>query len=440
MKISKSKRQWWGTYPNAIMTEDGHQRFFHLDIPTLSAEELRAERTIVALRVGGDPWWAERLERLDRARNGGGVAPQIETPFGDGKNSVYYPGYMNIVPAERIIPAQTALTWQTAREFASETPAEVPWVVKGLLAQGSITELDGRIKAAGKTTFLLHMARAVLDGLPFLGLETTKSPVVFLTEQADTSFREALERAGLSKRDDFILLPRHKATGTPWGSVVEQARMECKRRGAKVLFVDTLPQWAGLEGDSENQSGAALAVMRPLQDAAASDGLGILTTRHERKSGGEVGESARGSSAFGGAVDIILSLRRPEGAASPNMRVLHGLSRFADTLDTLIIQLEKDGYQSLGTEAAVAVKQAKEKILDSAPQLESEAIAERELLSRAEVKRSSGQEALRILLGTGEIQRTGDGKKGSPYRYWGPEMLSAGTHTLGFEQQTESWN
>lgn len=52
--------------------------------------------------------------------------------------------------------------------------------------------------------------------------------------------------------------------------------------------------------------------MAPLQDAAHA-GLTVIVCRHERKGGGDVGDSGRGSSATWGDVDIILQLRRPEG-------------------------------------------------------------------------------------------------------------------------------
>ena len=59
----------------------------------------------------------------------------------------------------------------------------------------------------------------------------------------------------------------------------------------------------------ENDAAEALRASRPLQQAAQS-GLGVIATCHHRKGGGALGESRRGSSAFGGAVDIIVSLTR----------------------------------------------------------------------------------------------------------------------------------
>ena len=110
------------------------------------------------------------------------------------------------------------------------------------------------------------------------------------------------------------------------------------------LVVDTLPQFAGLKGDSENNSGDALSAVEPLLQAAA-DGIGIIIVRHERKAGGRSGDSGRGSSAFAGAVDIVLSLRKPEGNSRKTQRVLQALSRFSETPTELLIDLHRDGLR-----------------------------------------------------------------------------------------------
>jgi hypothetical protein len=150
---------------------------------------------------------------------------------------------------------------------------------------------------------------------PFMGEPTLKSTVVYLSEQPPASFREALKRAGLLEREDLVVLFWHDVMQFSWPEVAYGAAKECARRGAKLLVIDTGPQFARLAGDAENSAGDALRVMEPLQAAAAA-GLGVIVIRHERKSGGEVGDSGRGSSAFGGAVDILMAIRRPEGNSS----------------------------------------------------------------------------------------------------------------------------
>src|ERR1700689_3865482 len=104
-----------------------------------------------------------------------------------------------------------------------------------------------------------------------------------------------MEKADLLGCDDFLVLLHSDTQGLPWGDVTAAAVGQCKRVGASLLVVDTLPQFAGLKGDSENNSGDALEAMLPLQHAAAA-GIGTILSRHERKSGGEVGDSGRGSS------------------------------------------------------------------------------------------------------------------------------------------------
>src|SRR5215208_4479046 len=87
------------------------------------------------------------------------------------------------------------LPFKTARELANETPSEMEWMVTGLAGPGLITEVDGKIKAAGKTTWLSHMVRAILEGSSFMDRATTKTTVVWLTEQTAQTFRKVLEKA-----------------------------------------------------------------------------------------------------------------------------------------------------------------------------------------------------------------------------------------------------
>ena len=125
--------------------------------------------------------------------------------------------------------------------------------------------------------------QSILDGEPFLGLSTLRTAVVYLTEQPVVSFRQALERAGLLGRKEFRVLSHTETRGLKWPEIADAAMDECKRVGSPLLIVDTLPQFAGLVGDSENNSGDALAAMQPIQQCAA-EGIGVVMVRHERKS------------------------------------------------------------------------------------------------------------------------------------------------------------
>jgi predicted ATP-dependent serine protease len=311
------------------------------------------------------------------------------------------------------------LRFRSGAEIAMATDERVEWIVPGLVVKGGITELGAKVKA-GKTTLIMKLVRAAAEGFDFLDRPTMKTPTVYLTEQPAVSFRQAMERAGLLGRSDFHVLLHNDTRGMTWSDVAAAAVAECKRVGAYLLVVDTLPQFAGLRGDSENNSGDALAAMEPLL-RAASEGIGVMLTRHERKSGGEVGDSGRGSSAFAGAVDIVLSLRRPEGNAKKTLRVLQALSRFSETPADTLIELTDSGYISLGDPHEAALKEARDSILRNSTTSEEEAIDLKGLMESTKLPRATAQRAVKDLADEGALLKVGEGKRGKSFRYFLPE-------------------
>jgi hypothetical protein len=313
----------------------------------------------------------------------------------------------------RNVGSAPRLISHTGSEIAATVPAATDWIVKPWIAAGAITELDGKIKVAGKTTLATFLARAVLDGLPFLGQPTRSMPVVYLTEQTPASFRQTMRRAGLEHADLHVVY-WHENRSLRWPELVQQAAALAGSVGSRLLIVDTLSQMAGLRGDSENSTGAAQEAMEPLQEVAATAGLGIFVLRHERKSGGDVGDSGRGSSAFGGAVDLILSLRRPEGNTRPTLRELHAVGRFDETPDKIVIELTDQGYISQGNVGAVAARETRAAVLHA---LQGGELTDVEISDVTGKPRTSVRHALDELQAENAIGRVGAGKKGDPYRY-----------------------
>ena len=339
-----------------------------------------------------------------------------------------------VLPAPSNGGASGQVRFMTAREFASQTPAVTEYVVEPWIPVGGITKIDGAPKRAGKTTLITYIVAAVLNGTDFLGQPTKQGPVVLLTEQGSTSFRESLARAGLLDRDDLHLAIFRDFAGLDWPDVVAQAFAKAVKVGAVLLVVDTLPACAGVRGDEENSAGRALEVMEPIQVGADTYGIGVAMSFHDRKDGGEVGESGRGSNAYAGAVDIVLRVTKPGGNLKPSIRKIEALSRFEATPAELYIELTDAGYVSLGSEADVvsaAVARALTDILptsgDTAMPIESKSqdgeVVERglrDLLTDQGVKaaRSTLDAEVERWQKAGYVGRTGDGKRGKPYRYW----------------------
>jgi hypothetical protein len=328
----------------------------------------------------------------------------------------------------------------TARQFAEQTPAETEWAVEPYVPAGGITKIDGAPKKAGKTTLITYMVAAVLNGSDFLGKPTKQGPVVLLTEQGGTSFREALARAGLLERDDLYLALFRDFASLDWLEVVRDAFALANEVGAVLLVVDTLPACSRVRGDDENSSGRALEALEPLQVGADQYGVGIVISFHDRKGGGEVGESGRGSSAYAGAVDIILHVNKPGGNLKPTVRKIEALSRFEATPDELYVELTGAGYVSLGNEddvVSAAISRALVEILpdtegaakriDNATEKDSETgqdrVTEQGILDvlaaqGLKVARSTLDLELKRWINEGYASQTGTGRKGSPHRYW----------------------
>jgi hypothetical protein len=159
--------------------------------------------------------------------------------------------------------------------------------------------------------------------------------------------------------------------------------------------------------------------MKPLQEAAAT-GVGVVVVVHDRKSGGEVGDSARGSSAIVGAADVVLRLRRVDGQ-NQNLRKLEALSRFDATPPSQVIELTDGGYVSHGSETAAAEDQATEAVRAILPTDEERAKSVEELLLVLQgqgIRKSSLRSALEGLVEKGTAHRKGKGSRGHAFRYW----------------------
>jgi hypothetical protein len=318
---------------------------------------------------------------------------------------------------ERLGRKKSQLSFCTAAQIAAECPEAVEWIARPWVAKGAIAEVNGQVKAAGKTTWIMNLCGSVIQGNNFMGQPTSKTPVVYLTEQPMASFKVALDRAGLSEREDMRVLFWNRSLRATWPETVTQSIAMCNKIGARLLVVDTIAQFAGLVGGTENQAGDALKAMQPLI-CAAEQGLGIVVVRHERKKGGEVGSSGRGSSAFSGVADIVLSIRRPEGRNRPTVRVIHSLSRFSETPDICVVELTDAGYVALGEQEDATKQQTKAGIVEALPLSEADALPLEELSTRTGIGRTSAQRAIDELLAENKIGRTGQGRRNDPVRYF----------------------
>lgn len=328
------------------------------------------------------------------------------------------------------------LPFYTAATVAEMTQEAVDWAWRDYLAYGTVVELVGPPKA-GKTTLVFNLLRAYAEGTSFLDRPTTGGRAVVLTEQGPTSLRAVIARAGLADRDDVEFLFHRDVRGTDWPDVLETAVQRCRTIGARLLVIDTLPVFAGLAGEMENNAGDALEAMAPIL-SAAGEGLAVLVNRHRRKGGAaDIADEGRGSGAFSGTVDVILSLRRREGQGRPTVRVFAAASRFDETPEELFIELQDDRYVVIGDDAAIEAQEAHAAVLAVLSAQGGRGIGQKESWSVHQLVEATGKARTTIQRVLGELERAGivdrrgEGRKGSPVTYAleAPGIVSAQTPT-----------
>lgn len=274
----------------------------------------------------------------------------------------------------------------TAPEFAELAPERIDYLIWGYVARGMITQLAAGIKI-GKTVFIMDAIRAMLTGDEFIGHMTQRCPVLYMTEEGRTSFRRNLEKAHLLDHADLHLLLRSEVHGMKWPDIGELVGAYIVEHGIGLVAVDTLSDWIDLSGDGEKDESSARRAVSIMRQWCNVTGCGVVALQHERKAGGGIGESARGSSAFGGAMDILATLQelpKPgDRAMNPTHRILAGRGR-CDVPEPVVVDFDKRAhhYTMVGGVRQAAARSADEQIVAELPSCMCE-YASRQYLANA---------------------------------------------------------
>lgn len=143
----------------------------------------------------------------------------------------------------------------------------------------------------------------------------------------------------------------------------------------------------------------------------------MLIVRHDKKGPpAPLGEAGRGSNAAAGACDILMGLRKIGGKGRGNRRDLEYLGRLDGLPPKQVIEweLEDRTYRLLGTRADLGRCACRDAVLDV---LSAGPAIEAELKEATGRPRTTVQTVLTDLIGSGEIERIGEGVKGDPHRY-----------------------
>jgi hypothetical protein len=243
-----------------------------------------------------------------------------------------------------VIDARNEPQPYTARDFCSLVTETIDYAIPPYVIRGGITEFGSKIKG-GKTTLVCAMCAAAVRGEPFLNYSTKPVRVAFVTEEGRPSFRNLLHRVHAEDLDNLIVFTRREFQGWTWTGICDYLAAYCVANAIDVLVIDTLLRLAGVK--DENDGAEADAAMQPLQ-AIADLHIGVIVNRHNRKSSGELGDAARGSSAYGGAVDVLVSVSKTiDNTKNPHYRELECVGRFDDLPESTTVAYEDGRFTAV---------------------------------------------------------------------------------------------
>lgn len=337
-------------------------------------------------------------------------------------------GYVSDTPApcgvlvDRAQQAVEQTTGQTGEQkprrykYSSElrrVEDDKKWIVHGILSAGQTTILSAHPKA-GKTTLLAHMIRALGTGEEFLERATRPCKVLVMSEEDEPTIADRIADLGIGDYCAWYVRPfPTRPTRIQWQEWVAAVVADCKETGAEVLIIDTMSR--NLPISDENDATDVDNALQPLW-ALNREGIAIVLVHHIRKSvaaGDDTITSSRGSIAFNGFAEIILNLSKL-GDGESTQRHLSGDSRASHVPKDLVIDLVDGRYVVAGDLRAAEAARDRAKLLAV---LTADAGTAKEWSIKSELPQARTERLLHDLMVAGRVRQSGDGSRGSVYRY-----------------------
>ena len=206
---------------------------------------------------------------------------------------------------------EKGLVMTSLEDLENIPPAQ--WMVKGILAKGSMTMLHSTPKA-GKTTLILSLLKAISDGGTFLGTRMERGWSMLLSEQTHQSLADQVRRAGINSQSQLhVALRNDQSPAIDPGLLAEILWYQYFRLDPppSLIVIDTLARFIPM-GDSNDYSGI-IEKMEPLISNCGQLGreFGVTTilTHHSRKSTeGSDAQAVLGSTSIAAQPDTLLRL------------------------------------------------------------------------------------------------------------------------------------
>jgi AAA domain len=311
--------------------------------------------------------------------------------------------------------------WDHEIRAIREPAAE--WLWHGFVAGGNVTLLTSLWKA-GKTTLLSMLLSRRKQGGTLAGLHVKPGKTAVVSEEPARLWGERARKYDFGGQVCFFTRPfRTIPTLEEWQTLIDRILEVQQQHGIDLVVIDPLAPYLRGENSSKN----ILESLLPLAELTQR-GMAVLLLHHPAKGERPVGQSARGSGALLGHVDVSIEMRHPGGDVLTRRRRFLSLSRHADTPRQLLLELTPEGsdYVPVPEQPGEQVAfnwEAFRLVLEDAPQK----LTSRDILVEwPEQFDKPTLVTLRKWLQRAVDNRMvlceGSGKKSNPFRYWLPEM------------------
>jgi|GEM_PF-4966619 len=275
----------------------------------------------------------------------------------------------------------------------------------------------------GKTYLALNLGLSVARGVPFLGRKTVQSPVLYVSlDNSCEDMDQFVEKLGVTSSDQIFIQP------SPIPDNAEEWLVDViKRNGIKLAIIDTLQRFFQLE---EGDYCEAVNRMTPLDNLAKDIGFHVLYVHHAGKNGVYLGTTA-----YKAMCPTFMELMR---VGELQQRVLKSDQRTGTNFDSVAVAMNKHGWLEVaGTYEDVQVREITVKIHELLEAHEGDGQTESYIRKEMPARGIIVSKAIKGMHKAGEIERTGGGKKGDPFKYHLAKTLSAEGPSYSFPFEGE---
>jgi hypothetical protein len=300
---------------------------------------------------------------------------------------------------------ESGLQLVSITELMAEPDIETDYLVDQLLPSFGMSVVSGKPKA-GKSTLIRNLLRSVARGEPFLGRQTASGPVIYLSlEEIRDQIRKQLRKMGVT------VGPVHICTtiNNP-DTLLRDLTIAIDKYEPKLVIID--PMVRVVRVNDYNDYARMAQAMEPFIELARAYGIHLCLPHHNNKHSGPGGEAVLGSTAIFGGVDTLIQIYKKDG-----QRYVRSENRYGADLPDTIINFDKETLLvSLGATLT-------EKTEVDLTTLIMEYIGPGGKSTQAELRKATGangekiSKALKDLIASGRLVRSGAGKSGDPYRY-----------------------